>query len=73
MEMDDLSTEVLRGAAQIAKVMFGSNTRQNRRRVYHKAENGLVPIWREGAELVTTMTALREHYRKPPNQKKDAA
>jgi hypothetical protein len=76
--MDDLGG-VLRGAGPIAKVMYGADTKKNRRRVYYIAEKtkeerekeGLAPIWKEGALLITTITALRDHYR-PPNQKKDA-
>jgi hypothetical protein len=69
---DDLCNEVLRGAGPIAKVLYGEDNKQNRRRVYHKAETGVVPIWREGALLVTTRTALREHYRRQPDQKSAA-
>jgi hypothetical protein len=69
MSTEGLDREVLRGAAQIALTLYGANTKKNRRRVYYAAEENLLPIWREGALLITTMTALRDHYRRQPDQK----
>jgi hypothetical protein len=66
----DLPSEVLRGARAIALELFGADTKKNRRRTYHKHETGQIPTWREGQEIVTTRTALRDHYQ-PRNQKSE--
>jgi len=58
----EFSKEILRGAGAISKVVYGANTQQNRRRIYHKHETKQLPTWMEGNQIITTLTALREHY-----------
>jgi hypothetical protein len=58
----DIFQDVLRGAGEISKIVYGKNTKENRRRIYHKHERKQLPTWKEGAEIITTRTALREHY-----------
>jgi len=73
----NLAREVLRGARRIAAELFddeGSNDKEkkkNERWVYHKHERGDLPTWLEGNQIVTTLTALRDHYTYK-NQKGDA-
>jgi hypothetical protein len=64
----DLANEVLRGAKNIALELYNKDDKKHLRKIYHKHETGQLPTWKEGQELVTTRTALRNHYQ-APNQK----
>jgi hypothetical protein len=66
----DLASEVLRGAKKIALELYKKDDRKHQRKIYHKHETGQLPTWKEGQELVTTRTALRDHYQ-PRNQKSE--
>jgi hypothetical protein len=68
---EDLADEVLRGAKAIAMFAYRNADRNHLRKVYHKHDTGTWPIWKDGAELVSTKTALREHFT-PPNRKSAA-
>jgi hypothetical protein len=59
----DLASEVIRGAGNLAKELRGADTKENRRWVYHKHERGQLPTWTEGGQIISTRTALRDHYR----------
>ncbi len=63
--MKTLADEVLRGAGEIAKFWRGRDTKQNRRAVYHAHEEGYIPTWKEGDQIVTTKSALVAHYAPP--------
>jgi hypothetical protein len=56
---DDLSSDLLWGAAAIAKFLFG--TPKRRRKVYHLYSTGQLPLSKVGAELVGSKLTLREH------------
>jgi hypothetical protein len=64
--MDTLSDDLLWGAGPIAKDLLGRDTKKNRRKVYHLHQKGLLPTWKEGAEIITRKSLLREHFNPPP-------
>jgi hypothetical protein len=51
-----LSADLLRGADEIAQFMFGDP--KERRRVYHLAENGSLPVFRLGSVVCARRTVL---------------
>ena len=66
MKEDTLADDLLKGAAEIAEFVYGD--RNKRRRVYHDADNGRLPIWRNGG-LVARRSRILEHIK----QQEDAA
>lgn len=64
--MDDLADDLLWGAGPIAKELRGKDTKKNRRWVYHRHQRGLLPTWKEGAEIITRKSLLRQHFNPPP-------
>jgi hypothetical protein len=68
MSSEDLADEVLRGAKAIAMFTYRNADKNHRRKVYHKYETRTWPIWKDGAELVSTKTAMRQHFI-PPSPK----
>lgn len=54
--MTDLSSDILRGADQIALFMFGTTTL--RRQVYHLADKGKIPHFRLGAIICARKSTL---------------
>ena len=60
--MTELASDLLRGAAAIAEEVLGSRSEKNRRRIYHMHERRLLPTWKEGNEIISTRSALRQHY-----------
>jgi hypothetical protein len=67
---DTLSDDLLFGAGMIARFLHGRDTKKNRRRVYHAHEHGYIPTWKEGDQIISTKTRMREHY-KPPLKNSD--
>jgi hypothetical protein len=64
----ELSADILRGADEIAGFMFGDP--KQRRRVYHLAENGGLPVFRLGAVICARRSVLLTWI---ANQEKSAA
>ena len=63
--MEDLANDLLNGAAEIALYVYRRDDAKFRRRVYHKAQTGDWPIWRDGATLMSrrslsTGTSIRQ-------------
>lgn len=54
----ELADDLLDGAAEIAEFMFGS--KKQRRRVYHLAATGQLPLARFGEKLIGRKSTLRE-------------
>jgi hypothetical protein len=77
-----LADDIRRGAGPIAVLMFGADTPQNRRRVYHLAERpndgNVPPFFREAAILCLRRSAYlgwiesRENATPPPRARKRA-
>lgn len=60
--MPDLASDVLRGAAAIAEELFDNRSQKFRRKVYHLHSRRALPTWIEGNRVVSTWSALRQHY-----------
>lgn len=60
--MPDLASDILRGAAAIAEEVLGSRSQKNRRKIYHLHSRRALPTWVEGNQVVSTRSALRQHY-----------
>lgn len=60
--MTDLANDLLRGAGAIAEEVLGSRSQKNRRRIYHMHQKRLLPTWKEGNEITSTRSAIRQHY-----------
>jgi hypothetical protein len=60
-----LADDLLHGAGQIAEEVHGSNTKKNRRKIYHAHEKRYLPIWNEGGELISRRSLLEKHYNPP--------
>jgi hypothetical protein len=61
---DDLASDLLFGAGAIAEDLFGQDTKQNRRRVYHLHQQGHLPTFRLGGEkgqIVGRRSTIRQH------------
>lgn len=56
LPVNDLSTDLLRGADQIAGFLFGNPG--ERRKVYHLAETSRLPVFRLGAVLCARRSVL---------------
>ena len=58
---DTISEDLLEGAAQIAKFIFGSDSARSRRRVYHLAaadRNDRLPVFRMGNQIFARKSTL---------------
>jgi hypothetical protein len=60
--MVDLASDILRGATAIAEEVFGSRSIKSRRKIYHLHARRALPTWIEGNQIVSTRSALRQHY-----------
>jgi hypothetical protein len=59
-QKDDFVTkDLLLGAGPIAEDFFGTDTPENRRKVYHLHTEKVLPTFRFGGRLAATRTALR--------------
>jgi hypothetical protein len=56
---DELSEDLMTGAAKIAKFLYGDASTKNRRKVYHLAAAKALPIFKIGAELHARKSTLR--------------
>ena len=65
--MTHFHEDVLDGADQIAGFLFGD--KKKRRRVYHLAERGLIPVFRLGQAICARKSALEAHVKQ---QERDA-
>ena len=54
--LPDLSEDLLRGASEIAKFIFGDPS--ERRKVYHLANMGALPVFKMGAILCARKSSL---------------
>jgi hypothetical protein len=54
---ESIADDILRGARAIASFLG-----EDKRRVFYLAERGIVPIGREGKNLVASKRRLRQHY-----------
>jgi hypothetical protein len=57
---DDLANELLEGAGQIAKFMYGRDDQRTRRRVFYLLETGEIPGRKMGGKWISKKTAIRE-------------
>jgi hypothetical protein len=57
--VDDLAKDLLLGAGPIAKDLFGEDTPENRRKIYHWHEERVLPTFRFGGKLASTRSAIR--------------
>jgi hypothetical protein len=69
-----LHEDLLMGAGQIAQELFGRDTRKNKRKIYHLAEKGLIPTWRqrdaagnETGPLLSKRSLLQARFAGPPD------
>ena len=53
-----LAEDILRGAGQIAKFVFGGDDHRDRRKVYHLAERKAIPTFRLGAQICARPSVL---------------
>jgi hypothetical protein len=60
--MSDLASDLLHGAGAIAEEVFGTRSEKARRRIYHLHQKRRLPTWKEGPEIMSTKSAIREHY-----------
>ena len=60
--MAGLSDDVIRGAAALAEELFDNRSQKFRRKVYHLHARRALPTWIEGNQIVSTRSALRQHY-----------
>ena len=63
--MSDLANELLWGAGAIATDLFGRDTKKTRRKVYHLHQKRRLPTWKDGPDIITTKTLLRQHFSRP--------
>jgi hypothetical protein len=63
--MSDLADDLLWGAGPIAKDLFGRDSEKNRRRVYHLHQKCRLPTWKQGSDIVTRKSLLRQHFNPP--------
>jgi hypothetical protein len=55
-----IADDLLWGAGAIAYEIFGSNTEQTRRRVYHLHEKRLLPTAKNGGTLIARRSQLQQ-------------
>jgi hypothetical protein len=67
---DDLA-DLLWGAGPIAKALFGKDDKKARRKVYHLFEVKRLPGWKDGAQLMSRRSLLKERFLKPSVASKD--
>ena len=60
--MTDLAGDLLRGAGAIAEEVLGSRSQKNKRKIYHMHEHRQLPTWMEGNQIISTRSAIRQHY-----------
>ncbi|MGZ8435428.1 MAG: hypothetical protein ACXW6J_15575 [Candidatus Binatia bacterium] len=59
---DTLADDLLDGAEEIAEFLFGNaQKKKKRRRVYHLAATGQLPLARMGSRLIGRKSTLRRH------------
>jgi hypothetical protein len=70
-----LAADILWGAGAIASELFGSDTNSARRKVYHLAARGALPVVKAGGSLVARRSQLQQTFRVQVNQttEKEAA
>jgi hypothetical protein len=63
----DLADDLLRGAEQIARYVFGKKDRKHKRKVYYEYEMQRWPIWKDGdgMEIVSRKSLLNAHFNPP--------
>lgn len=60
--MPDLANDLLRGAGELAEELFDNRSQKFHRKVYHLHARRQIPTWIEGNQIVSTRSALRQHY-----------
>jgi hypothetical protein len=60
--MSKLYEDLLVGAGAIALELYGRDTAKNRRRVYYRHQEGRLPTWKDGEEIITRKSLLNRHY-----------
>ena len=63
--MSSLADDLLSGAKAIAQHVFKKTDKKSQRKVYHKYQMGLWPIWKDGNELISRKSLLDEHFTPP--------
>lgn len=68
---DFVTKDVLIGAGPLAKDVFGADTPENRRKIYHLHAERVLPTWMFGGRLAATRTALRSAIAELANAARD--
>ncbi len=63
-----LADDLLVGAGPIAKEVRGEDTEKNRRWVYHRHQQKLLPTWKQGADIITRRSLLQQHFSPPAKE-----
>jgi hypothetical protein len=66
--MAKLSDDLLLGAGPIAAELYGRDNKKNRRKVYYRHEQGRLPTWKDGDEIITRRSLLEQHYSRPTSE-----
>jgi hypothetical protein len=61
--MGKLANDLAWGAAAIAREIFGSDTEQSVRKVYHLHESGVLPTMKMGGAIVARRSQLQQTFR----------
>jgi hypothetical protein len=61
MTPQNLADDLLNGVGEIANFYFGQDTPENRRKVYRRAKNGQIPIFRDGILIKARKSRLLRH------------
>jgi hypothetical protein len=57
---EGLMSDVVCGAGPLAKLVYGADTPQNRRRVYYAAEQKILPTFKWGNSIASTQPLIRQ-------------
>ncbi len=57
-QSEELADDLLRGASEIAKFIFGEHERGGRRQIYYLAEHSRLPVFRLGSMLCARRSVL---------------
>jgi hypothetical protein len=60
--MTELFKDLLFGARSIAREVFGDDSRQSVRKIYHLAATGQITTRKKGAELIASRRQLRRDF-----------
>jgi hypothetical protein len=58
--MEGVADDLMFGAAEIARDVFGKDNKKNRRKVYHLHHQGLLGTFKMGGEIAGRKSTIRE-------------